>query len=148
MEVVSRSALMPYSAEFMYRIVNDVDRYPEFLPWCGGSEVHRQDEQSMDATLTIRISGIEQKFSTHNRMQPGQSIEMELSEGPFEALQGQWRFTPLEDAGCKIELDLKFEMKQGLASAIIAPAFSKIANTMVDSFCARARVLDERENTN
>ena len=131
----------------MYQIVNDVARYSEFLPWCGGSEIHRQDTHSMEASLKINLSGIQQSFTTKNRMQPGQLIEMTLSDGLFESLQGQWRFTPLDEVGCKIELDLNFELKQGLASAIIAPAFSKIANTMVDSFCARARELDERENT-
>lgn len=100
----------------------------------------------MKASLTMCISGLEQKFTTQNRMLPGQSIDMELSEGPFETLRGQWRFTPLDDDACKIELDLKFQLKPGLASAIIGPAFGKIANSMVDSFCTRARELDERKN--
>ena len=100
----------------------------------------------MEASLTMRISGMEQRFTTQNRMLPNHSIDMELSEGPFETLQGQWRFTPLDDHACKVELDLKFELKPGLASAIIGPAFGRIANSMVDSFCARARELDERKN--
>ena len=144
METVTRSALMPYSAEYMYRIVNDVDRYSEFLPWCGGSEVHRADENEMEASISIRLAGLKQRFTTHNRMQPGKSIDMQLVDGPFESLRGRWQFTPLADQGCKVALELQFQLKPGLTSAIIGPAFSKIANTMVDSFCARARELNER----
>lgn len=143
METVSRSALMPYSADVMFRIVRDVDRYPEFLPWCGGSRIHRQNEREMEASVEISMAGLKRSFTTLNRMQPGRSIDMELIDGPFEVLQGQWRFTPIADQGCRIELDLKFKLKAGLVSKLIAPAFSKIANTMVDSFCARARELNE-----
>lgn len=100
----------------------------------------------MEATLTMKISGVEERFTTHNQMSPDQSIDMELFDGPFDTLQGQWRFTPLHDSGCKVELDIKFQLKPGLASAIIGPVFGKIANSMVDSFCARARELDERKN--
>ena len=144
METVSRSALMPYSPDFMYRIVNDVERYPEFLPWCGGSRVHSASEQDMEASVDINMAGMKQSFTTRNRMQPGERIDMELVDGPFDVLQGQWRFKELGDQGCKIELDLKFHLKPGLASAIIGPVFSKIANTMVESFCARARELNGR----
>lgn len=144
MQTVTRSALMPYPAETMYRIVNDVNRYPEFLPWCDGSEVHRADEREMEASISIRLAGLEQRFTTHNRMRPGESIDMQLVDGPFDHLRGRWRFTPLADHGCRVELELQFQLKRGLASALIGPAFSKIANTMVDSFCARARELNER----
>ena len=144
METVSRSALMPYSPDFMYRIVNDVERYPEFLPWCGGSRVHSASEQDMEASVDINMAGMKQSFTTRNRMQPGERIDMELVDGPFDVLQGQWRFKELGDQGCKIELDLKFHLKPGLAAAIIGPVFSKIANTMVESFCARARELNGR----
>jgi ribosome-associated toxin RatA of RatAB toxin-antitoxin module len=121
-----------------------VERYSEFLPWCGGSEVLEANETEMEASITIRLAGLEQRLTTRNRMQPGKSIEMELLDGPFDYLHGEWRFTPLADQGCKVALELQFQLKAGLASAIIAPAFSKIANTMVDSFCARARYLNER----
>ena len=78
METVSRSALMPYSPDFMYRIVNDVERYPEFLPWCGGSRVHSASEQDMEASVDINMAGMKQSFTTRNRMQPGERIDMEL----------------------------------------------------------------------
>lgn len=92
----------------------------------------------------MRGAGLNHWFKTRNSMVPGQSIEMELVEGPFSKLEGLWSFTPIDSDGSKIELMLQFEMKQGLASTLIAPAFSRIANTMVDSFCERARDRYER----
>lgn len=144
MPEIRRSALMPYPVQFMYEIVNDVDTYPEFLPWCGGVKIHQQDNSSMEASILMRGAGLNHWFKTRNTMVPGKSIEMELVEGPFSKLEGLWSFTPIDSDGCKIELMLLFEMKQGLASTLIAPAFSRIANTMVDSFCDRARDQYER----
>jgi ribosome-associated toxin RatA of RatAB toxin-antitoxin module len=135
---------MPYPAQFMYDIVNDVDSYPEFLPWCGGVKIHQLDNSSMEASILMHGAGLNHWFKTRNSMVPGQSIEMELVEGPFSKLEGLWSFTPIDSEGCKIELRLLFEMKQGLASTLIAPAFSRIGNTMVDSFCDRARDQYER----
>ncbi len=135
---------MPYPAQFMYDIVNDVESYPEFLPWCGDVKINQLDNSSMEASILMRGAGLNHWFKTRNSMVPGQSIEMELVEGPFSKLEGLWSFTAIDSDGCKIELMLEFEMKQGLASTLIAPAFSRIANTMVDSFCERARNLYER----
>jgi len=98
----------------------------------------------MEASILMRGAGLNHWFKTRNSMIPGKSIEMELVEGPFSKLEGLWSFTPIDSDGCKIELMLLFEMKQGLASTLIAPAFSRIANTMVDSFCDRARDQYER----
>ena len=135
---------MPYPARVMYDIVNDVERYPEFLPWCGGVELHQSDAHSMEAAILMRAAGLNHWFRTRNRMVPGESIEISLVDGPFSQLEGYWRFTPIDSDGCKIDLMLQFEIKHSLAAAIIAPAFSRIANTMVESFCNRARDLDER----
>jgi ribosome-associated toxin RatA of RatAB toxin-antitoxin module len=143
---IKRSALMPYAAQIMYDIVNDVQRYPEFLPWCGGVKVHRADSHSMEAAILMQAAGLNHWFKTRNAMVPGESIEITLLEGPFSKLEGSWNFTSLNDDGCKIELMLQFEIKHSLAAAIIAPAFSRIANTMVESFCNRARDLHETKN--
>ena len=141
MPEISRSALLPYPARVMYDIVNQVETYPEFLPWCGGVRLHQADDTSMEASIQISAAGLNQWFKTRNTMVPGESIEIQLVDGPFKRLQGSWHFTSLEDDGCKIELVLQFEFKRGLAAAVIAPAFTRIANTMVDSFCERARDL-------
>lgn len=135
---------MPYPARFMYDIVNDVERYPDFLPWCGATRVEQQDEQSMVAAILMQAAGLNHWFKTRNRMVPGASIDISLVEGPFSSLEGSWRFTPLNGDGCKIELVLNFEIKHNLVSAVVAPAFSRIANTLVESFCNRARDLHER----
>ena len=139
---------MPYDAEFMFQIVNDVAAYPEFLPWCGGIEIHQQTDQLMEASILMQISGLNQRFRTRNNLVPGQSITMTLLNGPFESLDGVWQFTAIAEDGCKIELLLNFEVKQGLAARILKPAFNRIANTMVDSFCERARIIHERQTSN
>ena len=135
---------MPFPARFMSAVVHAVSSYAEFLPWCGGVEIHLADETSMEASILMRGAGLNHWFKTRNTMLPGESIEMALLEGPFSKLNGVWRFTPVNSDGCKIELVLQYELKQGLAKAIIAPAFSRIANSMVASFCDRATELYER----
>lgn len=144
MPEIKRSALLPYSARFMYDIVNNVGSYPDFLPWCGGVKVDKEDGSSMEASILMRGVGLNHWFKTRNSMIPGESIEMVLVEGPFSKLEGLWSFIPIESEGSKIELMLEFELKRGLTSALILPAFSRIANTMVDSFCDRAKELYER----
>lgn len=144
MAEIERSALMPYPARVMYDIVNDVEHYPEFLPWCGATRIEHQDEHSMVAAILMQAVGLNHWFKTDNRMLPAERIDISLLEGPFSKLDGSWRFTPINNDGCKIELLLNFEIKHKLASAIIAPAFSRIANTLVESFCDRARDLHER----
>lgn len=125
----------------MYDLVNAVDAYPEFLPWCGGARIEQQTDTTMEAAIQIRVAGLDQWFKTRNNMVPGESIDMQLVEGPFKKLRGQWKFLQLEETGCRIELMLEFEFKAGLAAKLIAPAFTRIANTMVDSFCQRAHEL-------
>ena len=147
MTQVNRSALMPYDAQFMFQIVNDVAVYPEFLPWCGGVKIHQQDEHLMEASIQMKMTGLDHWFRTRNNIVPGQSIEMSLLDGPFESLDGKWQFSAIGEDGCKIELLLNFEVKQGLAARILKPAFSRIANTMVDSFCERARIIHERQTS-
>jgi ribosome-associated toxin RatA of RatAB toxin-antitoxin module len=130
----------------MYDIVNDVENYPEFLPWCGGVRIDHADRHSLQAAILMQAAGLDHWFTTANRMRPGESIDISLVDGPFKQLQGNWRFTAIEDEACKIELILQYEIKHNLAAAVISPAFSRIANTMVDSFCKRARDLDDRQD--
>ena len=144
MPLIKRSALLPFSAEFMYQLVNDIESYPDFLPWCGGARIMRTNAEGMDAAILISKTGLNHWFTTRNRLTPNRQIQMSLLEGPFQRLEGIWRFSELADSGCKIELELDFETRRGMAAKIITPAFSAIANTMVDAFCARARALHER----
>lgn len=145
MPEIRRSVLLPYSAAFMYAIVNDVESYPEFLPWCGGARIDIRHADGMEASLKVDRAGFQRWFRTRNHNVENRSIEMTLVDGPFEALEGCWQFIPLDTSGCRIELALSFRMKPGLRSAIMSAAFTRIADTMVDSFCSRAHQLHERQ---
>jgi len=135
---------MPYSSKIMYQIVNDVAAYPEFLPWCGGSRVMSETDDSMEAAVLMKKGPLNHWFSTRNRLNPHSEIKMELIDGPFKKLRGAWRFESLDSESSKISLDLEFEFSSGLTSKLLTPIFSQIANTMVDSFCARVQDLNEK----
>jgi len=138
MPTIHRSALMPYPAQTMYDIVSDVAAYPTFLPWCGDAKVISQSDGMMDASVLMKKGLLNHWFSTRNKLTENEKIEMALLDGPFKILQGTWTFQKLDAESSKIELDLTFEFSSGLATSVLTPIFAQIANTMVDSFCARA----------
>ena len=138
---IQRSALLPYPAQFLYDLVNDVASYPQFLPWCSASEVLLASDSEMRASLTVAKGSLSQRFMTRNNLVPGKSIEMQLEEGPFTQLQGVWEFKSLGDKACKISLDLTFDYAGPLVKATLGPLFTQAANTMVDAFCQRAKQL-------
>lgn len=138
---IQRSALLPYPARLLYDLVNDVARYPEFLPWCSTTEVLEASESHMLASLAVAKAGLSQRFITRNLLVMGQSIEMNLEEGPFTQLHGVWAFKALGDRACKISLDLTFEYAGPLVRATLGPLFNQAANTLVDAFCQRAKQL-------
>lgn len=135
---IERSALVTYSAMDMYKLVVDVPSYPEFLSWCTATTVHEQDDVSQKASLTVKVAGIMQQFTTLNSLATGERVGMNLFEGPFKNLQGEWCFNQLGDIGCKITLELDFEMNHGLMASMFGKGFGKIANRLVDDFCKRA----------
>jgi ribosome-associated toxin RatA of RatAB toxin-antitoxin module len=139
---IQRSALLPYPAQALYDLVNDVASYPQFLPWCAASEVLESCESKMRATLTVAKGGVSQQFTTCNQLVPGKSIEMRLESGPFSQLHGLWEFKALGDKACKISLDLTFDYAGALVKATLGPLFTQAANTMVDAFCQRAKQLN------
>ena len=139
MPLISRNALVPYSVEEMYRLVEDVEAYPDFLPWCRTTAVLERNEQQVKASIEIAKGALNKSFTTINRMQHNKMIEMRLIEGPFKHLEGFWRFDALKDASaCKISLDLDFEFESKLIAFAVGAVFNQIANTMVDAFCKRA----------
>ena len=138
---IQRSALLPYPAQALFDLVNDVASYPQFLPWCSASEVLEVSETHMLASLAVAKGGIGQRFVTRNALLPGQRIEMNLQEGPFTSLNGVWEFKALGDKACKISLDLTFDYAGPLVRATLGPLFNQAANTMVDAFCQRAKQL-------
>ena len=141
---IERSALVNYSALEMYRLVHDVPSYPLFLSWCTDAVVHEQDEQQQLASLGVRISGLQQRFTTRNRLVSGERLSLSLVEGPFQALSGEWRFLQLGEAGSKVTLELNFDFRRGLVSAAFQRGFSRIADHLVGEFCKRADALYRR----
>lgn len=138
MAVVEKSVLVPYSCAQMFILVDAVERYPEFLPWCGGSSVRTLEDQRVHASVQIDFHGIKQSFTTENARQAPHSIEMTLQDGPFRHLDGGWRFIPLSDAACKVEFVLHYEFSSHLLEKLVGPVFSHVANSFVDAFVRRA----------
>ena len=141
MRQIQRSALVPYSAAQMFDIVNDVARYDEFLPWCSGSEVMRESEQEMLARVDLNATGVRQSFTTRNALQRPNSIRMSREAGVLTSLQGEWQFKALGEDGCKISLDLSFDMPRSIALMGGAMLFDQAADKMVEVFCRRAEKL-------
>lgn len=138
MTTISKNALVPYSATEMYDLVNDVEAYSKFLPWCRSSEVLSQSDDEIRATIEIAHGSLRKSFTTCNRLQKNKMIEMRLEKGPFKHLEGFWRFDTLGEQACKVSLDLDFEFSNKLVGMAMGPIFSQIANTLVDSFSKRA----------
>lgn len=138
MTQISKQALLHYTPEEMFRLVDDIPAYPQFLPWCSAAEELSRSVDDVTASLTLAYSGINKSFTTRNRMQAHKLIEMRLVEGPFKTLQGFWRFEPLGEAACKVSLDLEFEFSNKLMGMAMGPVFSQVANTLVDAFSKRA----------
>lgn len=141
MAQVQKTVLINHSAGRMFALVDDVKKYPDFLPWCGGADLIKQDERSTVATLHIDYHGLHQKFTTENHKIFPNLMEIKLKDGPFKQLEGVWRFIELSEQACKIEFVLNYEFANNFLEKIIAPVFNHIANTFVDGFVARADVV-------
>lgn len=141
MAVVHKSVLLPFSAEQMFDLVNGIEDYPKFLPWCGGAHVKERQGDNLVATLSINYHGVKQTFTTANTNQPPHLIKVTLVEGPFRHLDGTWSFKPLRADACKIEFDLHYEFSSKLLEKVIGPVFSMIANSFVEAFCKRAEAV-------
>ena len=139
MSVVKRSALVPYRAEQMFHLVDDIEAYPEFLPWCKSAVILHRDTHEVRASLELARGALRKSFTTVNRNQPGKMIEMRLIEGPFRHLEGFWSFHSLGDDGCKVTLDMQYEFSSRILKMTVGPVFDHIANSLVDAFCQRAR---------
>lgn len=145
MAAVQKTVLVPYTAAEMYELVDRVEDYPQFLPWCGGTKVHYRDELITEATIHIHYMQIRQHFTTVNRKTRPQEMAIRLKQGPFRRLEGFWRFKPLGEAACKVELVLHYEFSTLLFEKVLGPAFGYIANSLVDAFVRRAeQVYGER----
>ncbi|EBG8062415.1 type II toxin-antitoxin system RatA family toxin [Salmonella enterica subsp. enterica] len=139
MPQISRTALVPYSAEQMYQLVNDVQSYPQFLPGCVGSRVLESSPAQMTAAVDVSKAGISKTFTTRNQLTRNQSILMHLVDGPFKKLIGSWKFTPLSPEACRIEFQLDFEFTNKLIELAFGRIFKELASNMVQAFTVRAK---------
>jgi ribosome-associated toxin RatA of RatAB toxin-antitoxin module len=141
MPEVRKTVIVPYTPAQMYALVDGVERYPEFLPWCTGTQVLARDARVTRAALQVGFRGVKQRFATENHNTPPGEIVMKLLEGPFRSLDGAWRFTDLDGRGCRIEFRLAYEFSSRVLAALVGPVFSHIADTMVEAFVKRAQKL-------
>ncbi|MFV1996990.1 MAG: type II toxin-antitoxin system RatA family toxin [Acidiferrobacterales bacterium] len=138
MTTVSRHAIVSHAAADMYQLVADIEAYPEFLAWCASTSILDRSSEQVVARIVIAYKGINKSFTTRNRLQKGKTMEMHLVDGPFERLQGFWRFEALDKSACKVQLDLEFEFSSKLVAMTMGKVFNEIAGTLVDNFCRRA----------
>jgi len=141
MNEIERSALLPFPAAEVFHIVDDVARYPEFLPWCAGAVEQSRSAEEVVAALSLQASGMRETFTTRNRRMPHERIELELVSGPFRELRGAWSFRRLgNDDGCRVQLELSFQFSgaRGLLLPSFARVFTGTADRLVDAFCERA----------
>ena len=135
---VEKTVLVHHTAAQMFNLVDKVERYKEFLPWCGGVDLIERSDATTTATIFIDFHGLKQSFTTQNEKRFPGAMDMKLKDGPFKHFEGNWRFIPLSDEACKIEFKLAYEFSSPWLSQLISPVFSQIANTFVDSFVTRA----------
>ena len=147
MKHVRKTVLLWYSPREMYELVTQVERYPEFLPWCSAADILERDDHGMTARLSLHYAGLRHAFTTRNTHETDQRVRMELVDGPFSALEGTWAFAPVGRAGqpldadaaaCRIGFDLRYAFANTALEALVSPVFDRIANTLVDSFVQRA----------
>jgi ribosome-associated toxin RatA of RatAB toxin-antitoxin module len=138
MQRVQRSVLVPYSAQQMFDLVDDVERYCEFLPWCGGSQVLEKRPDGKIARVDIDYHGVKAHFTTDNVNAPPKSITMKLKDGPFRTLNGKWTFKALSAHACKVEFTLSYEFKTSVLETLVGPVFNQIAVSFIDAFVRRA----------
>lgn len=139
MREVKRTALIAETPARMYRLVNEIERYPEFLPWCTSARVDSRKEGEVVATLAIKRGPLHAEFTTRNLLEPNQRVLMQFVSGPFRVLEGLWTFTPLGDLGCRVELEMRFEFANRVAGTLFEPLFENTAASLVDAFVKRAR---------
>lgn len=141
MRELTRAALIGKSPDLIYALINDIEAYPGFVPWCTRAVVESRGEREIVATLGVRRGPLSTEFTTRNTLEPGRSVAMEQLRGPFSMLRGLWTLTPIGDAGTRIELTLRFAFANRLTAAVFEPMFEETAGSLVDAFVARARAV-------
>ena len=138
MREVKRSALVGQSPARLYELINDVESYPQFLPWCTHARVEARTPQEIVATIGVRQGALHGEFTTRNTLEADRSIQMRLVSGPFRTLEGEWLLTPVAD-GCRVDLSMRFAFRNVLTGLMFEPVFAQTVGSLVDAFVARAR---------
>ena len=141
MESINKTAVVPFTAEQMYELVNDVESYPAFLPWCCEGVVHRHDTHRMQASVSLAVGAVKQTFTTENTLQPGRRIDVQLVSGPFKKLHGYWLFEPAGENMCRISFQMNFEYKNMIIKLALNKIFQRIGDSLVNSFIERAKAI-------
>lgn len=141
MKTITHTATLPFTTEQMYNLVNDIEKYPEFLPWCTKTEIIEKKADMIEAILTVAKGGFEKNIRTRNLLKPNESMELTLVAGPFDTFSGLWQFETMEDNHCKATYTMNFEFDNFLVSMIATPIFTQIADTMIEAFKNRAEQL-------
>jgi ribosome-associated toxin RatA of RatAB toxin-antitoxin module len=141
MREMSRTSLVARSPAVVYRVVNDIEHYPEFVPGCTGASVLERTEHLVLARLEVRRGPLRTQFTTRNQLDPDRSVQMQLVEGPFKVLEGSWTLTPVASNGCRIDFALRFQFSNALKSALFEPLFEQAQAELVRAFVARAQSL-------
>jgi ribosome-associated toxin RatA of RatAB toxin-antitoxin module len=138
MNEIRRSALLPYSADAIYQLINDVEAYPQYMEGCVGAEILARTEDSMDARLDLSRAGIRLSFVTRNTLTPSRSVRLKLIDGPFENLTGEWSLLALGGDACKVSLHLQFALTNSVVGVATRQLFNSVANNLVDALVKRA----------
>ena len=141
MQRVNKSVLVPYTPSEMFELVDRIDLYPKFLPWCGGTTILSARRGHKTARVDIDYHGVRAHFTTDNKNDPPSSIIVTLKDGPFRQLHGEWRFRALGDAACKVEFQLAYEFATPILEHVVGPVFNRIANTFIEAFVRRAEAV-------
>lgn len=141
---IHKTAIVPYTDQAMFDLVRDINRYAEFLPWCSQAAILQETADEIIGQIEINHLGFRQAFSTRNQLNPPHHMSLELQEGPFKTFHGNWQFQSLGNEACKVSLTLQFAFSNFLMQAAFGKTFEQIANTLVDSFCQRARYIYDK----
>ena len=139
MREVRRSALIAETPQRMYQLINEIEHYPQFVPWCTAARVESRTDAEVIATLDIKRGPLHAEFTTRNLLESDKRVLMQLVRGPFRILEGLWTLTPLGALGCRVELEMRFEFSNRVTGALFEPLFENTAASLVDAFVKRAR---------
>jgi len=139
MREIKHSALIRRPPRAVFEIINDIEKYPEFLPWCTHAKVLSRSDREIVATVGVRKGPLQGEFTTRNELEPDSRITMRLVSGPFRTLEGEWLLTPIGDDGCRVELTMKFAFRNPLSAMLFEQKFAETMASLIDAFVSRAR---------